>query len=252
VTLNWGDVDLKRGVLRALATKNDMPHVFALELPGLLPMLRAWHVFSGEPDASTPILRDIGVDPPEFAKTLRADLFAAGVKRPELHDEENPKSEALRFHDCRATFCTWAHRQGRSLGWITDRTGHLDQKMVQRYTRVADTFASLEIVPFPHLTHAIPELAPRGTGPGTSQGPDGLSQQPENADLDSTASSSSESLQHESKASACDSHIVVPGVAGSIPVTHPRFREPVSKLVPRLVPTHWMPRTSTSHPSQRS
>jgi hypothetical protein len=87
--------------------------------------------------------------------------------------------------------------------------------------RAADTFASLEIVPFPDLSSAIPELAPRGTGPGKSQGPESLSQQPENADLDSTDSASSDSLEHESKASACDARIVDPVVAGSIPVTHP-------------------------------
>jgi hypothetical protein len=45
--------------------------------------------------------------------------------------------EPLRFHDTRATFVTWAFRAGKGLGWITDRTGHLSEEMVDRYRRSA-------------------------------------------------------------------------------------------------------------------
>jgi integrase len=67
--------------------------------------------------------------------------------------------EPLRFHDLRATFVTWAKRVGNTDGWIADRTGHLTQEMIDRYTRAARTLADLRMDPFPDLTEAIPELS---------------------------------------------------------------------------------------------
>jgi hypothetical protein len=58
----------------------------------------------------------------------------------------------------RGTFVTWARRQGRGEGWITDRTGHLTPEMVERYNRAARTLADLKYEPFPDITGAIPEL----------------------------------------------------------------------------------------------
>jgi hypothetical protein len=68
--------------------------------------------------------------------------------------------QAIRFHDGRATFCTWARRDGRSDLWITERTGHTPTTaMLARYTRMAQMLADLDYHPFPCVLHAIPELA---------------------------------------------------------------------------------------------
>jgi hypothetical protein len=150
-------------------------------------MLAAWREYCGKPESSAPLFRGVGVGPHLFAMTLRDDLRASGVTRPELFVDSNQKIEPLRFHDTRSTFVTWAKRDGRGQGWIVDRTGHLDDDMVARYTRAARTLADLRIVPFPDLTSAIPELAP-----ASDCGPDGevsppVSHGPENADLSASA-----------------------------------------------------------------
>ena len=74
-----------------------------------------------------------------------------------LHTEAD-NVERLRFHDLRATFVTWAMRQGRGDGWISDRTGHLTPEMRARYARAARTLADLKYQPFPDVSRAIPEL----------------------------------------------------------------------------------------------
>lgn len=72
--------------------------------------------------------------------------------------ERSVHIEPLRFHDLRATFVTRARRAGRDSGWISDRTGHLTQEMMQRYDRGARSLADLQLVPFPDIADAIPEL----------------------------------------------------------------------------------------------
>ena len=90
-------------------------------------------------------------------ETLRDDLTAAGVTREALHDRK-PNASPLRFHDLRATFVTWAMREGRGDGWISDRTGHLTPEMRARYARAARTLQDLNYQPFPDISAAIPEL----------------------------------------------------------------------------------------------
>jgi integrase len=68
---------------------------------------------------------------------LRDDLVEAKVDRPTLLGEGGDNVQALRFHDLRATFVTWAMREGRGDGWISDRTGHLTPEMRQRCARRA-------------------------------------------------------------------------------------------------------------------
>jgi hypothetical protein len=76
-----------------------------------------------------------------------------------LFTDDDPRIEPLRFHDLRASFTSWAYRAGKSDGWISDRTGHLEPKMLERYKRAARTLADLQIVPFPDLSNALPELS---------------------------------------------------------------------------------------------
>ena len=64
-------------------------------------------------------------------------------------------------HDLRGTFVTTALANGRSEGWIADRTGHRSSQMITDYKRNARTFKELEqqegdLAP---LDEAIPELA---------------------------------------------------------------------------------------------
>lgn len=93
-------------------------------------------------------------------ETLRADLLVADVKRQSLH-ERKANANPLRFHDLRATFVTWAIREGRGDGWISDRTGHLTPSMRTRYTRAARTLQDLNYLPFPDISKVIPELLER-------------------------------------------------------------------------------------------
>ena len=77
-----------------------------------------------------------------------------------LFEEDAPNVEALRFHDLRSTFCTWARRAGKSDAWISERTGHeLSGDMINRYDRGATTLEDLAYAPFPTIARALPELA---------------------------------------------------------------------------------------------
>jgi hypothetical protein len=44
-------------------------------------------------------------------------------------------------------------------GWVSDRTGHQTEAMMQRYERAARSIADLRYQPFPDLSTAIPELS---------------------------------------------------------------------------------------------
>ncbi len=107
------------------------------------------------------------------AGALADDLRAAGVERAALYHRAK-NAEPLRFHDLRATFVTWAKRDGKGDGCISDRTGHLTPEMIERYSRAARTLADLKINPFPDLTGEIPELVKVKIdgGPDDDRGPD--------------------------------------------------------------------------------
>jgi hypothetical protein len=71
----------------------------------------------------------------------------------------NENVQELRFHDARATFCTWARRAGKSDSRISERTGQKESgKMIDRYDRGAQTLADLQYEPFPNISRAVPEL----------------------------------------------------------------------------------------------
>lgn len=155
--LRWGDVDFVNRTLTVLTTKTDVPLMFEISAD-LAAVLQAYRERLGNPSDKTPIIGDLGCKPDREAETLRADLKAAGVTR-EILFSDSANVEPLRFHDMRGTFVTWARRQGRGQGWITDRSGHLTTEMVERYNRAARTLADLKYEPFPDITTAIPELA---------------------------------------------------------------------------------------------
>lgn len=160
--LTWAGVDLAQGTLFSTVSKTGVAQMF--EIPAdLVHVLGAWKKTLGDVAPEAPVVCRLGIPPRKLSKwearILRADLRAAGVTRAVLFSEAE-NVEPLRFHDLRATFCTWAARAGKGMGWTQDRTGHVDAKMVARYTRAARTLEDLRMVPFPDLTSAIPELAP--------------------------------------------------------------------------------------------
>lgn len=82
-----------------------------------------------------------------------------GDRGPELFSTA-PNVEPIRFHDGRATFCTWARRAGKSETWIKERTGYTPSSgTLDRYTRMAQTLSDLEYEAFPDVSSAVPELA---------------------------------------------------------------------------------------------
>ncbi|WP_437590451.1 tyrosine-type recombinase/integrase [Sorangium sp. So ce1000] len=165
MALKWKDVDITNAMLAALITKNGVPQLF--EIPAdLVSVLRAWRARCGDPADDERVVQDVECVETREAEQLREDLRAAGVTRAVLFSKEKNVAQ-VRFHDLRASFVTWAKRAGKSEGWISDRTGHLDRAQLDRYTRAARTLADLRIVPFPDITGAIPELAPApADGPG--------------------------------------------------------------------------------------
>jgi hypothetical protein len=72
---------------------------------------------------------------------------------------------ALRVHDLRGFFLTYALANVTTETWVMDRTGHTSSVMVNRYRRVARTVAEAGLgSPMP-LHAAIPELLPRSRQP---------------------------------------------------------------------------------------
>jgi hypothetical protein len=126
---------------------------------GLHGVLRAWKRLCGDPAGDAFVVRDVGCERGREAQALRDDLGIVGVDRAILFTEDDPNVEALRFHDLRATFVTWAKRAERPDDWIRSRTGHVDDEMLERYARAAKVLADLRYEPFPDISRAIPELA---------------------------------------------------------------------------------------------
>jgi integrase len=88
--------------------------------PGLVALLQGWYERCGKPANDVRIVTDIGIRRIREAAALRDDLKAAGIKRTVLLG--GPVNvEPLRFHDLRATFVTWAIREGRP--WNTSQEG---------------------------------------------------------------------------------------------------------------------------------
>lgn len=73
----------------------------------------------------------------KIARTLRADLLAAGVDRAALHRSTATERQIAAKDAGRATFVTLALRAGAPMHWVTDRTGHMTDEMVGRYNRMA-------------------------------------------------------------------------------------------------------------------
>lgn len=157
--LTWRALDFENGTLTSLKSKTGVLQIFDAD-PGLMKLLATWYEYQGRPKSPAQIVDDIKWEKGREALALRHDLRSAGIARTALLERE-PSAEPIRFHDLRATFVTWAKRQGRGDGWISDRSGHLTKEMQLRYDRGARMLADLRYVPFPDISEAIPELLER-------------------------------------------------------------------------------------------
>jgi len=137
--LDWTDMDMDRGVVhihRAVdrahggekATKTGRSRRFSVEA-NILPVLAAMHEESGGkgPIVSMPRMRDL-------AEGLRSYLKVAGVVREELYLNDDTR-KAIRWHDLRATGCTWMAVRGDEPLHIQHRAGHTSFGTTQLYIR---------------------------------------------------------------------------------------------------------------------
>jgi len=166
------DVDLKRGLVHCVHRKKNETACWTLD-PGVQPALKWWveHHRAGANENAA--LFPVVAGEPRPAERFREHLALAGVaeSRPALLEDTTDQQQVV-LHDLRATFITVALANGRSEGWIMDRTGHTTSAMLNRYRRRARTFAEAQLGELTPLDGAIPELARRaragslGGGPG--------------------------------------------------------------------------------------
>lgn len=129
--LRWSDVDLVRGTVRLDANKTDAPRSWALDA-GVVRALRNVRPVDAKPG------EHVFLPPPgdKNAEVLREDLKRAQVTRSELF-EGSAQRMKIRAHDLRGTFVTLAIANGKTEGWVQDRTGHQSSQMINRYRQAA-------------------------------------------------------------------------------------------------------------------
>lgn len=157
LALTWGDVDLAHGMIKLDQNKTDDPRAWALD-PGVARALTVYRKhFAPEAEPSEPVF--IQRSKWGLAETFRTHLERAGVKaeRPELF-VRNASRQPIRVHDLRGTFVTLALANGRPESWVMARTGHRSSQMVNRYRRIATSFAELNLGELAPLDTALPEL----------------------------------------------------------------------------------------------
>jgi hypothetical protein len=98
----------------------------------VLRVLRRWRELNPDTDRVLPHW-----DHRNVSARLRKHLLAAGVNRISLHRSTATERQIAAKDAGRATFVTLALRAGAPMHWVTDRTGHATDEMVERYTRMA-------------------------------------------------------------------------------------------------------------------
>jgi integrase len=159
-SLQWSDVDLKHGRVVLDENKTDDPRDWDLQ-PDVVEALARWKQLqadNAEPDDYVFAENGHRIHVEHLADRLRFDLLRVGVTRPQLfeHKHEGVRRLALRAHDLRATFVTIGLATDRSRDWISDRTGHKSDAMIDNYRRKARTW---NLGPLGPMHEAIPELA---------------------------------------------------------------------------------------------
>ncbi len=158
LALTWSDLDLDHGAVKLDENKTDDPRAWALN-PGVARALVLWQkLVPHEPtDLVFPASVEREFEPSRLSDILRSQLWAAGVRRHELHNV-GPNRGMLRVHDLRGTFVTLSLANERSETWVADRTGHKSSIMINRYRRQARTAAELKIGMLTPLDQAVAGL----------------------------------------------------------------------------------------------
>ncbi len=157
LALTWGDLDLRHGAVQLDENKTDDARAWALD-KGVLAALKLWQV--RVPHKPTDAVFAGIQNPGHLADSFRDHLRLAGVDRPELFKSSKARRQ-IRLHDCRATFVTLALANGKTEGWVTDRTGHKSSGQIATYKRSARLVKELRLGPLTSLDRAIPELRKR-------------------------------------------------------------------------------------------
>ncbi len=151
-SLQWSDLDLVRGAVRLDINKTDDPRSWTLGAD-VTRALRIWRTMQNDDLVFGGL-----TTPYRLAEIFRKHLKDAGVKRAELFTS-TPTRRRIRIHDCRATFVTLSLTTGKTEAWVTDRTGHGDSAMLNKYRRAARMVEELGLGWLAPLDEAIPELA---------------------------------------------------------------------------------------------
>jgi len=225
IELRWGDVDLKHGGVTLDENKSDDPRAWALD-PSVTEALRAWakvHPLSEEGKATPPKTARVFVtaegealDPAHLPRTLRADLIAAGVDRPELHATTKARLR-LRVHDLRGTFVTVSLANGATESWISDRTGHKSSAMINRYKRAARSVSELGLGRLKPMAEAIPEFVAAKPPEPTPEGEPGEPDLSRDLSRGEQSSAALAGPSHETPAKLAESKGFEPLVAFTTP-----------------------------------
>ena len=159
LALRWQDVDLERGSVSLDRNKTDDARTWALD-PGVTRALQAVHDRCQPEDEALvfPSPEGAAFEVDRLAVVLRARLWQAEVRRPELHTSGENRGR-LRVHDLRGTFVTLSLANGKSETFVADRTGHTSSIMINRYRRAARTAKELHLGELTPLDVAVPDLA---------------------------------------------------------------------------------------------
>jgi integrase len=167
------EIDLERGTFSLDVNKTHDARTWPLD-PAVRAALAAYVKLKGIEKGALMFTDEHGRahESDKLAERLRAHLWAAGVRRPELHESGENRNK-LRAHDLRGTFVTLSLANGKTETWVADRTGHKSSIMINRYRRAARSVAELELGPLAPLNVAVPEIIasnPESAGGGQPGG----------------------------------------------------------------------------------
>jgi integrase len=128
-SLTWGNVDLDRGILTLLDTKNGRSRPAYMTGP-VKAMLNARRPANPDPSAL--------VFPGRGGVKIRqaSDAYDRAVAKLGLNDGITDKRQKVTFHTLRHTFASWLVENGTDLYAVKELLGHSDFKMTARYAHL--------------------------------------------------------------------------------------------------------------------
>lgn len=172
--LTWDHVDLETGDIHIDRkwTKTKRARRWVLDAD-VLEAFDAFYAHSGRPERSSRVFpgrQKKSLSAATVRKRFLDDVRDAGVRRKSITEGADGIGQ-LRVHDLRATFVTLALRAGKSLKWITTRTGHESLGVMQVYDRLVQDAEEHHLQAwFEPMARSIPEFARwLGGGPGVGQ-----------------------------------------------------------------------------------